>query len=546
MRLSSVATPELVRKFAGTFDSYWADPAFVPYDPDDPADVRRLRETLGRDRFGSAAPATVRPRGAPVPAPDPDPRGTRVGAHRSRPAPQPRRRGDRHRKDRRRRAGLRAAAQRPCRAIGCCSSPIAGRSSSSRGAPTARCWRDGTFGEEFVGGDAPGAVAARLRQCPVAGRLRRRADPARPLRRRGRRRVPPRRGADLPPPARSPGPARAARPDRHTRADRRRRRPGALRRPQRVRAAVVGRAGAPTCSCPSTTSAFTTTSTCAASSGSAARYDTAALDNVYTGNDARARKVVRETRRQGHRRPAGCGRSGSACRWRTRSTWPTCSTAPGSRASPCRRVRRRPSAPRRCGACGRGRSTACSRSTCSTRVVDLPQVDTVLFLRPTQSSTVFLQQLGRGLRRAPDKAVLTVLDFIGQHRREFRFDVRYRALTGGSRRALLRRSRARLPVPAVRVAARARPRRADDRPGERAADSSSPVRAPSSPTSGRTVTFRSPTTCASRAATSPTSTPSAGRGPRCVGTPDLPDAARGAGRGRLLRPHGGVRPRRRP
>ena len=56
VRLSSVATPELVRKFAGTFDSYWADPAFVPYDPEDPADGRRLRETLGRDRFGSASP----------------------------------------------------------------------------------------------------------------------------------------------------------------------------------------------------------------------------------------------------------------------------------------------------------------------------------------------------------------------------------------------------------------------------------------------------------------------------------------------------------
>jgi hypothetical protein len=70
--------------------------------------------------------------------------------------------------------------------------------------------------------------------------------------------------------------------------------------------------------------------------------------------------------------------------------------------------------------------------------LDIPEVDTVLFLRPTQSATVFLQQLGRGLRRAPGKAVLTVLDFIGQHRREFRFDVRYRALTGTSRRALER------------------------------------------------------------------------------------------------------------
>ena len=101
--------------------------------------------------------------------------------------------------------------------------------------------------------------------------------------------------------------------------------------------------------------------------------------------------------------------------------------------------------------------------------LDLPQVDTVLFLRPTQSATVFLQQLGRGLRRAAGKAVLTVLDFIGQHRREFRFDVRYRALTGGSRRALMDDLEHGFPFLPVGVAARARPRRPDDRPGERAA-----------------------------------------------------------------------------
>lgn len=70
--------------------------------------------------------------------------------------------------------------------------------------------------------------------------------------------------------------------------------------------------------------------------------------------------------------------------------------------------------------------------------VDVPEVDTLLMLRPTQSATLFLQQLGRGLRRAPDKAVLTVLDFIGQQRREFRFDLRYRGLTGSTRKGLER------------------------------------------------------------------------------------------------------------
>ena len=66
--------------------------------------------------------------------------------------------------------------------------------------------------------------------------------------------------------------------------------------------------------------------------------------------------------------------------------------------------------------------------------VDVPAVDTLLMLRPTESPTLFLQQLGRGLRRAHGKALCTVLDFVGTHRKEFRFDRRYRALLGGSRR----------------------------------------------------------------------------------------------------------------
>jgi hypothetical protein len=68
--------------------------------------------------------------------------------------------------------------------------------------------------------------------------------------------------------------------------------------------------------------------------------------------------------------------------------------------------------------------------------VDVPEIDTVLFLRPTESATVFLQQLGRGLRKARDKACLTVLDFVGNQHREFRFDLRFRAMTGRSRRQL--------------------------------------------------------------------------------------------------------------
>src|SRR5205085_9070583 len=70
--------------------------------------------------------------------------------------------------------------------------------------------------------------------------------------------------------------------------------------------------------------------------------------------------------------------------------------------------------------------------------VDVPDVDTVLFLRPTESATVFLQQLGRGLRRSENKACLTVLDFIGDASRRFRFDRRYRAILGGTRKSIER------------------------------------------------------------------------------------------------------------
>lgn len=60
--------------------------------------------------------------------------------------------------------------------------------------------------------------------------------------------------------------------------------------------------------------------------------------------------------------------------------------------------------------------------------LDVPDVNTVLFLRPTESLTVFLQQLGRGLRHAPEKDCLTVLDFVGQAHRRYRIDRKLKAL----------------------------------------------------------------------------------------------------------------------
>lgn len=62
--------------------------------------------------------------------------------------------------------------------------------------------------------------------------------------------------------------------------------------------------------------------------------------------------------------------------------------------------------------------------------VDIPEIDTVLFLRPTESLTIFLQQLGRGLRLLEGKECLTVLDFVGNARPEYNFENKFRALIG--------------------------------------------------------------------------------------------------------------------
>lgn len=62
--------------------------------------------------------------------------------------------------------------------------------------------------------------------------------------------------------------------------------------------------------------------------------------------------------------------------------------------------------------------------------VDIPEIDTILFLRPTESLTVFLQQLGRGLRFADNKECLTVLDFVGNARDEYDFEGKFRGLIG--------------------------------------------------------------------------------------------------------------------
>ena len=68
--------------------------------------------------------------------------------------------------------------------------------------------------------------------------------------------------------------------------------------------------------------------------------------------------------------------------------------------------------------------------------IDIPEIDTVLFLRPTESLTVFLQQLGRGLRIDKGKECLTVLDFIGKAQQNYSFEARFQALLGHTSRSV--------------------------------------------------------------------------------------------------------------
>ena len=74
----------------------------------------------------------------------------------------------------------------------------------------------------------------------------------------------------------------------------------------------------------------------------------------------------------------------------------------------------------------------------SNKGVDIPEVNTVLFLRPTESLTVFLQQLGRGLRLAEGKECLTVLDFIGQANKKYNFEDKFAALLANTTRSVTR------------------------------------------------------------------------------------------------------------
>ena len=165
-------------------------------------------------------------------------------------------------------------------------------------------------------------------------------------------------------------------------------------------------------------------------------YDVEGLTNLYTRNDLRVQLVLREFREK-HGDPRAARALGFCvsvahadfmARKFTEAGIPALSVHAGvpddvRAGAPARLVSRDVNVLFTCDLYNEG--------------VDLPEVDTLLLLRPTESALLFQQQLGRGLRLAPGKSSVLVLDFIGQHRKEYRFEERLWVLTGLTRRRLL-------------------------------------------------------------------------------------------------------------
>jgi hypothetical protein len=169
----------------------------------------------------------------------------------------------------------------------------------------------------------------------------------------------------------------------------------------------------------------------------AGRYDVDSLERLYTADDHRARQVLRhlseKVRAPRQMRALGFCVSNRHARFMAEvferhglpATVVDKDTSPADREA---RVR----------ALEEGRICCIFTVNVFNEGVDIPRVDTALFLRPTESATVFLQQLGRGLRTHEGKACLTVLDFVGNAHQSFRFDLRFKALLGGGTRSEVR------------------------------------------------------------------------------------------------------------
>jgi superfamily II DNA or RNA helicase/HKD family nuclease len=164
-------------------------------------------------------------------------------------------------------------------------------------------------------------------------------------------------------------------------------------------------------------------------------YDQAALSDLYTGNDARAALVLAQlARRVGDMRTI---RALGFCVSVEHAKF--MATQFSAAGTPAIAVHGDSPPDERARAAARLREREVNiLFTCDlyNEGVDLPFVDALLLLRPTQSATLFLQQLGRGLRHHERKDSCLVLDFIGQQHERFRFDGLLTAMTGVPRARL--------------------------------------------------------------------------------------------------------------
>ncbi|WP_231974016.1 DEAD/DEAH box helicase family protein [Pseudonocardia sp. HH130630-07] len=432
VRLSSVATPDLIRKFTSTFDSYWAAADFVSYDPEVPADSARLADALGRDRDDSTPLTGLEVRPYPHQEQILEALAAERAVH------------GRHRNLVVAATGTgktvvaaldyrRLREQHPRLLFVAHRTEILEQSRRTYRAVLA----EGAFGEAFVGGARPqrwNHVFASVQSLSAYGvhnippdrfdvvvidefhhaqarTYRTLLDHLRPAELLGLTATPERSdGVDV----------RDQFFDGRCAAE--------LRLWDALSADLL---------VPFHYFGIADDVDLRGVEWTRGSYDSTSLDTLYTGNDARAAKIIREAKAKiadvtAMRALGFCVTVAHAtymARVFTAAGIPseavTGQTAQEDRDSALRRLR--------------DRELNCLFSVdVFNEGLDVPAVDTVLLLRPTQSATVFLQQLGRGLRRAPGKAVLTVLDFIGQHRREFRIDLRYRALTGSSRTGVVR------------------------------------------------------------------------------------------------------------
>lgn len=162
----------------------------------------------------------------------------------------------------------------------------------------------------------------------------------------------------------------------------------------------------------------------------------AAIDNLVTGNDVRARLVLNEWRRLAGD-PAR-GRTLVFCVSVAHAQYMTGRLNASGIKAVCVVGATAPDERRRAPELlARGEVSAIVTCDLYNEGVDLPLVDTLLLLRPTQSPVLFQQQIGRGLRLAHGKESCLILDFVGRHRQEFRFDRLLSSLTGLPRGELI-------------------------------------------------------------------------------------------------------------